>query len=731
MESQFKYRAFISYSHADEKWAKWLHRSLETYKVPPRLVGSETIFGPVPARFSPVFRDREELATATSLGDTLTQALEQSAFQIVICSMASARSHWVNEEILTYKRLGREHRIFCLIVDGEPGMSRVPGREQEECFPKALIYKMGPDGQLTDEVSEPIAADVRPGKDGKHDVKLKLIAGMLGVGLDDLKQREIQRRNRRLALLATASVAGMAVTSLLAAAAWVARNDAQRERARAEAEAETARQTTKFMVDLFKVSDPSEALGNSITAREILDKGAARINVELTDQPAIQATLMDTMGTVYTSLGLYHEAIPLMRYALNKRIKVLGPEDPEVAQSLVHLGEVLTLDADYDEAEKKLRESLEIRRKTLGPRSPEVATTLTALADVLSRKGEYDQAEPLIREALSIRRSLHAGADEDIAESIEDLGLNYAERGDYEQAVPQLREALAMRRELHGAAHPALAEAINNLAWALSQLDRLDEAEPLYREALAMKRKLLGDAHPELAVGLSNLAFILQRRGDSAGAELTYRQALAMNRKLLGETHPEVAANLRDLAFVLYSEGKKREAIALLRESLGIMRQVLGPDHPDVAGAAASLAYWLIDEREYAESEALLDESLAIRRQVLGEKHPQVGSTLVVKANLLLATRRYAEALDAATQAREILAASLPADHWQVAAAENAEGAALSGLKRFKEAEPLLLASLSGLANAPIPDLSKKGRERVAAMYVASGRPDLSAKYLK
>ena len=143
MDSEFKYRAFISYSHSDEHWAKWLHKSLETYSVPKRLVGSQTEFGPVPARFAPVFRDRDELATATNLGETLTRALEQSAFQVVICSPAAAKSRWVNEEILAFKRLGREHRIFCLIVAGEPGASASAATADQECFPNALIYKMG------------------------------------------------------------------------------------------------------------------------------------------------------------------------------------------------------------------------------------------------------------------------------------------------------------------------------------------------------------------------------------------------------------------------------------------------------------------------------------------------------------------------------------------------------------------------------------------------------------
>ena len=120
----------------------------------------------------------------------------------------------------------------------------------------------------------------------------------------------------------------MAITSTLAAAAWLARNEAERQRVRAEAEAETARQTTRFMVDLFKVSDPSEALGNTITAREILDKGADRIETELADQPAIQATLMDTMGTVYTSLGLYDPAARLVREAVAQRQRAVRVRAP-------------------------------------------------------------------------------------------------------------------------------------------------------------------------------------------------------------------------------------------------------------------------------------------------------------------------------------------------------------------------------------------------------------------
>jgi tetratricopeptide (TPR) repeat protein len=724
-QKQYKYRAFISYSHSDEEWAKWLHKSLETYRMPKRLVGRETEFGPVPDRIAPVFRDRDELATATNLGDILTRALEDSACQLVICSRKSAQSRWVNEEIKTFKRLGKASRIFALIVDGEPGASARPEIADQECFPPALIYKMGANGELTDEPTEPIAADVRPGKDGKLDVKLKIIAGMFGVGLDELKQREAHRRQRQLMMLVTASVAGMAITSTLAGAAWLARNEAERQRVRAEAEAETARQTTRFMIDLFKVSDPSEALGNTITAREILDKGAKRIDKELANQPAIQATLMDTMGTVYFSLGLYESAVPLVRKAYERRLQLWGSLHPDTASSLNHLGVLLTQRSDYDEAEKSLRDALQIRRKLFGTASLEVADTLTSLSELLGEKGEYAQGEPLVKEALDIRRKAFGSKPHaDVAQTLELLGLNYYRRGEYEPAVKYLREAAQMQKQLHPTAHPALAQATDSLAFALMEMGKPEEAEPLSRLALSMKRQLYGEDHPSTATGLNNLAFVLEARGRYDDAEAAYRASMAINRKLLGASHPAIANNLSNIAYVEYAKGETKSAIEMLRQSLDMSRKELGPDHPEVGGRAAGLAYWLIEEGEYAEAGELVDEAISIRRKALGPQHPQVAGTITIKATLMLATGRFKEAYELAEMARSLLAASMPAGSWQVAAAMNVEGAALMRLDRFAEAEPMLVGSQEGLKSAPIPNLADRGRLRLIELYQRWGKPD-------
>ena len=508
-----KYRAFISYSHRDEKWAAWLHSALETYRVPKALVGQTTQFGVVPARLAPIFRDRDELASATDLGQLLTQALRDSACQIVICSPAAALSRWVTEEVLTFKRLGGSDRVFCLIVDGEPYTGAA-----DEAFPKAVRFKIGR-RRSVEQRARRADRGRRPARQGWQDQR----------AAQD-HRRHARRRARRAEAARTGAPAspddvgrygggvGMTITSVLATTAWFARLEADAQRVRAEAEGETARQTTNFMVDLFKISDPSESLGNSITAREILDKGAERIERELADQPQIQATLMDARGSVYTGLGLYSSAASLIERALQTRTTTLGAQHIEVASSLNNLGEVLMFKADYDAAAQRLRDALEIRRRQLGEPHPLVAKTLADLADVLTLQGKHAEAKPLIDEALAMRRELYGdAAHADVAESLEDLGFNRYYLGDYPQALAIMREALDMRRAVHGAVPPDLAQALNNLAFMLYETGDSNAAQPLYEESLEMLRTLLGSEHKEVATALRNVGQVLQDQGNLAG----------------------------------------------------------------------------------------------------------------------------------------------------------------------------------------------------------------------
>lgn len=197
--SPLRYWAFLSYSHSDSAWAEWLHQTIETYRVPRQLVGRATPDGPTPRRLFPVFRDRDELPGASELGEKVNDALGRSRYLLVVCSPHAAASRWVDAEIRKFKALApeNERRVLCLIVGGEPHASDQPEQVPLECFPPAVRYQVDGEGQLTDRLVEPAAADAREGKDGRNGALLKLLAGILGVGLDELRQRERARQRRR------------------------------------------------------------------------------------------------------------------------------------------------------------------------------------------------------------------------------------------------------------------------------------------------------------------------------------------------------------------------------------------------------------------------------------------------------------------------------------------------------------------------------------------------------
>lgn len=238
-----RYKAFISYSHQDEKWARWLQSALEGYRVPKRLVGKAGPNGPVPARLRPVFRDREDLSSASDLTVELRNVLEQSETLIVVCSPASAASRWVNEEIRHFRDSGKGDRILALVVDGE--LDSQAG--DQGCFPPALLES--DDGQQ----KEPLAADVRRYADGKHLSMLKIVAGVLGVRLDELRQRDAQRRLRRRLVYGAASLV------LVAAAAWLVWSEAT-TRAAAQVQRANTEELLSFMLGDLDRLDPIAGL---------------------------------------------------------------------------------------------------------------------------------------------------------------------------------------------------------------------------------------------------------------------------------------------------------------------------------------------------------------------------------------------------------------------------------------------------------------------------------------
>ncbi len=500
-------------------------------------------------------------------------------------------------------------------------------------------------------------------------------------------------RAKRMQRLKAGVVAALAVLGVIATfSAYLAtqqRDLANQARSRAVVEAETAKQTTDFMVNLFNVADPSEARGNSITAREIMDKGASRIEQELSAQPAIQATLMETMGAVYMSLGLYDQSVSLLQSALDKRRALFGDEHLEVARSMHRLGDVLKLKAEYELALQNYRDALAMRRQLLGNEHVDTASTMFELADLLGRMGDFPGGEPLYREALAIQRKLIGAENAAVAKSLEGLGLNLFDQGNADAGVPLLREAVAMQRKLHDGPHPDLAEALNNLGFVTPDNK---EAEKLFREALAMKRVLYSDApHPEIAMGLNNVAYTLHVEGQYKEAELAYREAIEMNRELLGNDHPDIAMALNNLAFVIRQEGDLAATIEIARESVETYRRTLGDEHPTVMRGMNNLAMWLLDAGDYKAAEPLLRQVLDVRIKSLGSEHAEVAGTKILLAGLLVDTGRNEEALAMASGNKEIYASEFGEEHWRTASAAVVEGAALASLDRRDEARKLLL----------------------------------------
>lgn len=214
-----RYWAFISYSHRDAAFGRRLHRQLENYALPRRLVGRETAQGTVPRKLAPIFRDREEFAAAHDLSAEVRAALKQSRCLVVVCSPASAGSQWVSREITLFRELHPDRPILAAVRDGEP----------HECFPAALL---GTDASGA--AIEPLAADFRRGRDGEHLALLKLVAGVLGLGLDELVQRDATRRNQRVTAVTAGALVAMVVMGVLTAFALNARSEADRQRAEAE-----------------------------------------------------------------------------------------------------------------------------------------------------------------------------------------------------------------------------------------------------------------------------------------------------------------------------------------------------------------------------------------------------------------------------------------------------------------------------------------------------------------
>ena len=419
--------------------------------------------------------------------------------------------------------------------------------------------------------------------------------------------RKYVRRHRVAVVVAVGLVL---LSSGFAVAQAVQLRRTTQERNRTGRERDRANRITDFMTGMFEVSDPSESRGNAITAREILDKASRDVDTGLTKDPELQAQMMVVMGKVYTNLGLYSQAQPLLERAVDIQRHVLGPESPGTLRSTYALARTLDHEAHYAKAETLQRQTLDIQRRVLGPEHPDTLRSMNYLAVILSREGHSTDAEKLNRDTLEIRRSVLGPEHPDTLESMSNLADVLSSKGNYVEAEKLSREALESRRRVFGPEHPRTIESMTTLVTILDEEGHYPEAEKLARETLDIKDRVLGPNHPNTLLAASELAIVLYEEARYAEAEKLDRETLQIRRRVLGPEHPDTLASMTNLAAILGREGRSVEAENLIRETYYIQRRVLGPEHPDTAVSLYNLGTIAVQRGQRDEAFSLLREAV-------------------------------------------------------------------------------------------------------------------------
>lgn len=633
-----RYSAFISYNHRDRAWASWLHRELERYRLPKALAGRKSPIGVLGRRLPPVFRDRDELAASTNLASSVREALAEAQTLIVICSSSAKQSRWVDQEVREFTALGRRDRIQCLIVpeSGDRDGAPLPA---SSILPAALL----------EGGEEPLAADARKSGDGKRVAFLKLVAGMIGVRYDELRQREQARRHKRLLTLAAAASLGFLLMSGLTVFAFVSRAEAVHQRDVAREQTLAAQRTTDFVKGLFQVSDPSEAKGQSITAREVLDRGAREIQGQLENEPDVKAELISTLSEVYMGLGSFHRADALIRNSLSLKV---SRQETRARQYGV-LASSQALQADYNSAVSNFSRALSLVPDPGALQDPSLySRLLVGKAESLAALDRYGEAMRLARAAFAWDSRREGGRSADVARDLEAAGLTAQYAGD-----------LAGSREDYG-------------------------------KALAIRLRVNGKLHPEVAHDLNNLGTAAYMQGDSPAAEHYWQQALATDEQILGPNHPDLGVMLNNLGRVLIEQRKFAQAIPLLTRSVNLHLAQQSDTHDDLAFAFSNLALAKAGLGDGASAESLLVRAL----EAAQVHHNRLTAPIMVDlADLRCRRGDYAGALEQLSRAAPIMKRRYPDDPWRSAWVDNTRGACLlrkkdrSGAALVTASAPILL----------------------------------------
>jgi serine/threonine-protein kinase len=520
------------------------------------------------------------------------------------------------------------------------------------------------------------------------------------------------------------AVGTLAAAALLTSAVTLAVQSARLRSALGRAEA-----VTRFLQETLGSANPYGGVGRDATVVEVLERTVAKIDASFAGQPETEATVRATVGATFRDLGRYDEARPLLEKALATRRRVLGPHHPDVATSLLDLGELLQQKGELAPAEALGREALAIMRGAFGPDSLEAANALSEVATILRKKGDYDQAEADLREALDILRGQLPGDDPRVARILRMLGSVLHDKGDYAGAEPHLREALDILRRKLPESSAEITVALREHAVLLTDKGDFATAEPIFRQILDRQRARLGDEHSIIAESLTNLARVVGERGDLKQAASLQGRALEIFRKVYGEESAYAARAATNLGIMLLQSGEHQKAREHLESALLVSRKVWGPAHQHTAMVLENLGYLCVLERDYPQAERHFRAAWDIMRSTVGETHPEAVNSLNSLAYTVWQKGERKAAAVLFMQALGLYGRMKSPNRFYKAVCQSDFGALLTELERYEEARQLLEEAFRTFLDTagPKSEQTKEAASRLALLGKAWRNPRFDA----
>ncbi len=550
----------------------------------------------------------------------------------------------------------------------------------------------------------------------------------VGARPDTLVYRFVKFGSRHRAAVATAAVA----LFLLAGVAIAYTLRLRSERDRAERAAAEATQVAEFLRGLFAISAPTRSAGELVTARQLLDQGAARIDRELRGQPDLEADMMTLMGQVYGELAHYTEARSLLERAVALRRQYPGPERRDLASSLQALARVRGESGALKEARGLYREALAIREANAASRPLEghggdadLGRTLDGLGHVLALEGKYSLASHLHRRAVVLLERARGPRDPDLGLALRGLGFALRRSNRPREARPVLVRALDILRARYGSEHPYSTETQVELGVALRGLHDLDGALEQLGGVLPFLERAYGPDHPKVAFAMTELGLAQSERGKAERAIPLLERAVRIRETALGPGHPDTATSLIALGRAQWLHGDLEPALARFEKARAILEPAVGADHPDLSVVFDCMAAILKQLGRLAEARPFYEKALAIRQKTFGKNDLYLFMPLYSLAGL---QRQLGDCASAEKTLRQVfeLAGSNPSAAHMLTMPKVELARCLTTMRRFAEAEPLLVPLTSEHED---PTVRYAAVAASADLYAAWGKPGPAARY--